>query len=61
MVTNYTVKGDSFVADKPKPWTERRLADIGLNGTSYDVAPDGERIVALMPARVRKSRSLKPT
>jgi Tol biopolymer transport system component/predicted Ser/Thr protein kinase len=50
MVTSYTVKGDSFVADKPKPWAERRLADIGLNGTNYDVAPDGERIAALMPA-----------
>ena len=48
MVAGYTVKGDSFVADKPKVWSEKRLANVGLNG-SYDVAPDGKRVAALMP------------
>jgi hypothetical protein len=28
MVTSYTVKGDSFVADKPRLWTEGRLANL---------------------------------
>ena len=48
MVASYTVKGDSFVADKPRVWSEKRIANIGINA-NYDLAPDGKRIVALMP------------
>ena len=47
MVARYTVKGDTFVADPPKPFSEKRLANLPLNG-SYDVASDG-RIVGLFP------------
>ena len=49
MVASYTVKGDSFVADKPRVWSEKRIADIGLLA-NYDLAPDGKRIAALLPA-----------
>jgi serine/threonine-protein kinase len=49
MVAEYTGKGDSFAADKPRVWSEKKIADSGLNGLNYDVAPDGKRIVALMP------------
>jgi serine/threonine-protein kinase len=49
MVAGYTVKGDSFVADKPRVWSEKRIANMGLLA-NYDLAPDGKRIVALMPA-----------
>ncbi|HEV2200624.1 MAG TPA: protein kinase [Bryobacteraceae bacterium] len=49
MVASYSVTGDSFVADKPRLWSEKRLANQGTSGT-YDVAPDGKRIAALMPA-----------
>jgi serine/threonine-protein kinase len=49
MVVSYTVKGDSFVADKPRVWSEKRLANIGLFA-NYGLAPDGKRIAALMPA-----------
>ena len=50
MVANYTVKGDSFVTEKPRVWSEKRLANFGAVGTkNYDLAPDGKRIVALMP------------
>jgi Tol biopolymer transport system component len=49
MVTGYTVKGDSFVVDKSRVWSEKRIANIGLQA-NYDLAPDGKRIVALMPA-----------
>jgi serine/threonine-protein kinase len=47
MVASYSVKGDSFVADKASLWSEKRVA--GTNPSSYDVAPDGKRIAALMP------------
>ena len=49
MVASYTAKGASFVAEKPRVWSEKRIADIGLNGNNYDVAPDGKRVAALMP------------
>jgi Tol biopolymer transport system component len=49
MVASYTVKGDSFVADKPRIWSEKRLANLGFT-PNYDLAPDGKRIAALMPS-----------
>jgi hypothetical protein len=30
-------------------WSEKRIANSGPAGTNYDLAPDGKRIVALMP------------
>jgi hypothetical protein len=50
MVASFTVKGDSFLADKARVWSEKRIANSGPAGTNYDVAPDGKRIAALMPA-----------
>jgi serine/threonine-protein kinase len=47
MVVTYTVKGDVFVADKPRLWSERRLAAIV--GGNLDIAPDGKRFVVTMP------------
>src|SRR5262249_9520961 len=49
MVTNYTVKGDSFFSDKPRVWFGKRLANVGL-GVNLDLASDGKRFVVLMPA-----------
>ena len=48
MVTNYSVKGDTFSSDPPRKFADRKLALLPTNG-SYDVAPDG-RIVGLFPA-----------
>ena len=55
MVTGYTVKGDSFVADKPRVWSEKKIADLGLI-PNYDLAPDGKRIVALMPVETAEGQ-----
>jgi hypothetical protein len=49
MVASYAVKGDSFVANKPRVWSEKRIANLGVV-PNFDLAPDGKRIVALMPA-----------
>ena len=49
MVVGYTVKGDSFVADKPRLWSETKLADLG-GLRNIGIAPDGKRFVAFMPA-----------
>jgi serine/threonine-protein kinase len=48
MVVPFTVSDGAFVADKPRPWAETRLANVG-QWRNFDAAPDG-RIVALMPA-----------
>jgi serine/threonine-protein kinase len=48
MAAAYTVKGDSFIAEKPRIWCATPMANLG-NMSSYDVAPDGKRIIALMP------------
>jgi len=49
MAASYTAKGDSFMADKPRLWSEKKIADLGVIA-NYDLAPDGKRIAALMPA-----------
>jgi serine/threonine-protein kinase len=49
MVASYTVNGDSFMVDKARVWSEKRLAHFAST-RSYDLAPDGKRIIALMPA-----------
>ena len=46
MVVNYSIKGDSFVVEKPRVWTGQSVALTmgGAVGAQYDVAPDGKRI-----------------
>jgi hypothetical protein len=49
MAAAYTVKGDSFVADTPRVWSDRQLG--GFNQIrNVDLSRDGNRIAALMPA-----------
>jgi Tol biopolymer transport system component len=55
MAAPYRVLGDSFVADKPRLWSERPIASgNGIRNWNFDLAPDGKRIVALMPATEAK-------
>ena len=42
-VASYTVEGDSFKADKPRVWSERRFTSRP-GGRSFDLHPDGERV-----------------
>jgi eukaryotic-like serine/threonine-protein kinase len=49
MVAPYKAAGDSFVSDSPRPWSPQLLADTGVL-PNFDLAPDGERILALVPA-----------
>jgi serine/threonine-protein kinase len=55
MVTKYTVKGGSFVAELPQVWFARQLANIGL-GVNFDLAPAGKRFVVLMPVEAQQPR-----
>jgi serine/threonine-protein kinase len=56
MVAAYTVKGDSFKADKPQVWSERQLVNSAGASWNFDLAPDGKRVVALMPAEAREAQ-----
>ncbi|HEY0701203.1 MAG TPA: protein kinase [Candidatus Acidoferrales bacterium] len=47
MITPYTATGDSFVASKPRVWSERKLVSP-TNDPGYDIAPDGKTVVALV-------------
>jgi serine/threonine-protein kinase len=55
MVANYTVKGDSFIPQRPRLWYSKRIANVG-NAGNLDVAPDGKRFVVLMPAEATEDR-----
>jgi serine/threonine-protein kinase len=60
MVAGYTVQGDSFMPDTPRLWSEKALANTVNSRKNVDLAPDGKRIVAVMPADVgdaQQSRS----
>jgi serine/threonine-protein kinase len=50
MIAPYTVKGDLFLAGKPRIWSAKRLPVNGFGGRDFDLAPDGKQIVALMPS-----------
>lgn len=50
MVARYQVHGDTFDADKPRVWSEQRLANAGLTPL-FDLAPDGRKFVVLMAAQ----------
>jgi Tol biopolymer transport system component len=49
MVVTYTSNADAFVSSAPRAWSQQPLADTGVL-PNFDVAPDGERVLALMPA-----------
>jgi serine/threonine protein kinase len=55
MAASYQVTASSFTFDTPQAWSETRLANVNINGT-YDIAPDGKRIAALIPAEVAADR-----
>ena len=57
MVVNYSVKGESFFADKPQLWSDTQLNTREL---TLDLAPDGKRFAGL-PVRDDPERADSPT
>jgi serine/threonine-protein kinase len=47
MVGGYSVRGESFVAEKPRAWSETPLPQLGVVRGQFDVTPDGKRVAAL--------------
>ena len=54
-VAGYTIKGDSFVPEKPRLWAGKQLADIGVS-SAFDIAPDGKRAAVLLDAAREDSK-----
>jgi Tol biopolymer transport system component/predicted Ser/Thr protein kinase len=53
MVASYSVKGEAFVAEKPRVWSDHSLA-LALSGgiaAQYDVSADGKRLAAEFVSR----------
>jgi serine/threonine-protein kinase len=55
MAARYTIRGSSFIPEKPGLWTSRQLANIG-SAPNFDLAPDGQYVAALLPADIPESR-----
>jgi dipeptidyl aminopeptidase/acylaminoacyl peptidase len=45
MTASYSTQGETFRAEKPKPWSEQRIVGRRVN-RHYDLHPDGRRIAA---------------
>jgi len=48
MAVKYSVKGDSFEAERPTVWAPK-LGGVGGVRSAWDLAPDGKRVVVLTP------------
>ena len=58
MLANYKISLNSFSVLTVRQWTPRRLADTGVI-SNFDLAPDGQRILALMPSSEAKEQSIE--
>jgi serine/threonine-protein kinase len=43
IVATYTEKSDSFVPDKPRPWSDTEILDPPSGHRNFDLLPDGKR------------------
>src|SRR5579871_178881 len=48
MAASYSAKGNVFVPGTPRAWSPVKLRYVPTVGISYDVAPDGKRVMALL-------------
>jgi serine/threonine-protein kinase len=55
MVSTYSATADSFVASRPRAWSEKQMFNTG-NPPNFDLAPDGQRFAALMPVEGPSAR-----
>jgi serine/threonine-protein kinase len=56
MVAGYKLQGDFFIPDKPRLWSPTPLANRIFFSKNVDLAPDGRRIVGVMPAHGEETR-----
>ena len=56
MSAAYRTEGDRFITESPRQWMPQTLKDTGVE-QNFDIEPDGEHIIALMPAPQQSSQS----
>ncbi|MBV9082671.1 MAG: PD40 domain-containing protein, partial [Acidobacteriaceae bacterium] len=49
MVVDYARHGGSFVAGRPRPWSEKRTLRSVVGQGAFDLTSDGRRVVLLVP------------
>jgi serine/threonine-protein kinase len=54
MVVSYTAKNGSFIADKPRAWSEKPVLNHGTF-SMWDIAPDGKRPAAILPEQTQQN------
>ena len=54
MIAPYSVKGDEFVVEKPRPWLGLRYQGRGPN-RMFDIHPDGTRVPGVYRPFTNKS------
>ena len=54
MVVSYAPEGESFVADKPRLWSERRVLDSVVGQGAFDLASDRRRVIMLAPVETER-------
>jgi hypothetical protein len=53
MVVPYSIAGDTFIPEKPRPWSQTSFGGtppFGYYGPGFDLHPDGKRFVVAPPA-----------
>jgi serine/threonine-protein kinase len=56
MAISYTAPADYFAFGKPHPWYDARVEFLGTY-TTWDVAPDGKHLAAILPDTTGESKS----
>jgi len=51
MIVNYSVDGDAFHADEPRPWPEAQLKAQRVLVRGFDLHPDGDRLALFAPGQ----------
>ena len=59
MVAGYTAQGNSFVAEKPRLWSEKQLSNLTNTSRNIDIAPDGKRFAVILPVEQPGSQQAK--
>jgi serine/threonine-protein kinase len=59
MVAAYSVQGSSFVAEKPRLWSDRQLANLVYSSKNLDLAPDGKRFAVILPVEETGSSQVR--
>jgi hypothetical protein len=53
------VEGDSFLADPPELWTKGPVDQLIPDNMTYDLHPDGQRLVVKKAATEKKEQDLE--